>query len=365
MGSDGQKTRSKSCPICGKVFVAEPGSRRLVLNTTVSRHIKIAHHDYHRQVSRWDRRTEFYFYLGALALLYLFGGLCSRYSDHCGPPIIRSGIYSPFFPLVFGIFIVPIVGTISRRRVVRGRFRNEWQATHRVMSLGIVDSQKQTVVATTSAVPEEGQHLTEEERNIIKTVRDLSGRLGIIFPIHVVRWLHLRPSDACVFGLFDPDEIDLPRVLKGKLDSEELRPLIATSMIYELKLERRRALGLIARMLGSLSLLIFFVIFAAIALAGPSDLLSQVVAGILAVVFIIIPILLSQWLGARLRQRQRLEADRLASGIVGKESLLQTLRRIDGLGLHDIETLKRGGQKTRFAQEPNITRRIERLSGPD
>ena len=63
-------------------------------------------------------------------------------------------------------------------------------------------------------------------------------------------------------------------------------------MIYELKLERRRALGLVARVLGSLSLLIFFVIFAAIALAGPSDLLSQVISGILAVVFLVIPILL-------------------------------------------------------------------------
>jgi len=233
------------------------------------------------------------------------------------------------------------------------------------MSLGIVDRQKQTVAASTMAVSEEGQHLTEEDRNIIKTVRDLSGRLGIIFPVHVVRWLPLRLPDACVFGIFDPDEIDLPRVLKGKLDAEELRPLIATSMIYELKLERRRALGLVARTLGSLSLLIFFVIFAAIALAGPSDLLSQVIAGILAVVFLIIPILLSQWLGARLRQRQRLEADRLASGIVGKESLLLTLRRIDGLGLHHIETLKRGGLKTRFAKESNITRRIEGLSGAD
>ena len=234
-----------------------------------------------------------------------------------------------------------------------------------MMSLGIVDRQKQTVAASTMAVSEEGQHLTEEDRNIIKTVRDLSGRLGIIFPVHVVRWLPLRLPDACVFGIFDPDEVDLPRVLKGKLDAEELRPLIATSMIYELKLERRRALGLVARMLGSLSLLIFFVIFAAIALAGPSDLLSQVISGILAVVFLVIPILLSQWLGARLRQRQRLEADRLASGIVGKESLLLTLRRIDGLGLHHIETLKRGGLKTRFAKESNITRRIEGLSGAD
>jgi hypothetical protein len=300
-------------------------------------------------------------------MLYLFAGVCGRYSGHCGPPIIRSGINSPFFPVAFGIFILPVVATIVRHRVVRGRFRNEWQATHGLPSSVVVDGQKKSVVvAPTPTGPEEGRHLTEEERNIIDTTRDLLGRIGINFPVHLVRWLPPRlASDACVFGLFDPDEIDLPKGLKGKLDVEELRPLIASSVIYELKLERRRALGLVARMLGSLSLLIFFVIFAAIAFTGPSDPLSQVIAAILAVVFLIVPILLSQWLGARLRQGQRLEADKLASGIVGRGSLLLTLRKIDGLGLHDLEKLKRGGWRTRFAEEPRITRRIDALSALD
>jgi len=136
-------------------------------------------------------------------------------------------------------------------------------------------------------------------------------------------------------------------------------------MIYEFKLERRRAFGLLARALGSLSLLTFFVIFLAIAFTGTFGLPFQAIAGTLALIFLILPIGLSQWLGARLRQKQRLEADKLAASAVGKELLLRTLGRIDALGLRDIEKLKRGGWKTHFAKDPSITRRIEELSASD
>jgi hypothetical protein len=250
-----------------------------------------------------------------------------------------------------------------RRRIVRGKFKNEWFTTHGLAtSTGFGGATETIVFPPDQTGQQEGQHLTIEDRSIIETVRALSARLGIMFPVHLVRWLPPRlPSDVCVFGLFDPDEIDLPRGLKGKLDGEELMPLIASSMIYEFKLERRRALGLLARALGSLSLLFFFVIFLAIAFTGAFGLPSQAIAGTLAVIFVILPIILSQWLGARLRQKQRLEADKLAASAVGKESLLRTLRRIDALGLRDIERLKRGGWKARFAEDPSITKRIEKL----
>jgi hypothetical protein len=205
--------------------------------------------------------------------------------------------------------------------------------------------------------------LTQESKAIIEAVRDLSVRLGIKFPVHLVRWLPPRqPSDVCSFGLFETDEVDLPRGLKGKLNADELRPLIASSMIYDFKLGRRRVIGLLVRMLGALSLLVFFVIFAAIAFTDSFGFASQAIGGTLALFFVILPVILSQWLGARLRQRQRLEADRLAAGIVGKEPMMQTLRSIDELGLHDIEARKHGGWKARFAEDPSITKRIERLS---
>jgi len=298
-------------------------------------------------VSRWDRPTLLYFYLGALALWFSLGRV--------------------FFPVALGIFITPLVATIVRRRIVRRKFKNEWLTTHGLTTSPGGASQTSTIVFPPDPTgQEESQHLTAVDSNIVETVRVLSTRLGILFPVHLVRWLPPRlPSDICVFGLFDPDEIDLPWSLRGKLDEEELMPLIASSMIYEFKLERRRAFGLLARALGSLSLLTFFVIFLAIAFTGTFGLPFQAIAGTLALIFLILPIGLSQWLGARLRQKQRLEADKLAASAVGKELLLRTLGRIDALGLRDIEKLKRGGWKTHFAKDPSITRRIEELSASD
>jgi hypothetical protein len=212
---------------------------------------------------------------------------------------------------------------------------------------------------------EDTQHLTAEDRSIIDTVRDLSGRLGVKFPVHFVRWLPSRlPSDDCIFGVFGPDEIDLPGGLKGKLDANELRPLIASSMIYEFKLEKRRLSGLKGILLSALSLVVFWT-FLGIAFTSTLGSTSQVIAGTLAIVFFVLSIVLSQLLGARLLQRQRLQADKRAARVVGKEPLLQTFKKIDALGLRDIESLKQEGWKTHFAEDPSIARRIDALSAKD
>src|SRR5438552_18358728 len=84
------KVRRKKCPICGEVFVAEPGSRRLVLNTRVSRHVGSIHREYHRRSKRWSRRFGIYFFLGLLVVFEGFIGTSTRYGGS-GRPIIRSG----------------------------------------------------------------------------------------------------------------------------------------------------------------------------------------------------------------------------------------------------------------------------------
>ena len=131
-----RKNRTKLCPICGEVFVIRPGTRRRVLNTKVRRHVKAEHHDYYVQVHRWDRRAVFYFIFGWAAITYSFLGLCGRYGNDCGPPIIREGINSPFFPVALAIFIAPVVAVIVRRLMVQEKFRSDWQATHGHTSMG-------------------------------------------------------------------------------------------------------------------------------------------------------------------------------------------------------------------------------------
>jgi len=60
-------------------------------------------------------------------------------------------------------------------------------------------------------------------------------------------------------------------------------------------------------------------------------------------------------------KKARLEADTQASVVVGKNSLLDVLKKIDLMGLNDIEKLKTGRGGRRLASLPSITERIENL----
>ena len=132
------KTRTKTCPICGHVFVPKSGSSRRARRTTVSRHIKVLHRDYYKQGHRWDLLLLSYFGLGSLAMFWLFWAVCSRYSSlPCDPPIIQGGIYSSFFPVAVGIFILPVAAAAYvRLLVLQRKFRRDWQTTHGQTSMG-------------------------------------------------------------------------------------------------------------------------------------------------------------------------------------------------------------------------------------
>jgi hypothetical protein len=60
-------------------------------------------------------------------------------------------------------------------------------------------------------------------------------------------------------------------------------------------------------------------------------------------------------------KKARLEADTQASAVVGKNSLLAVLKKIDMMGLDDIDRLKSGRGGRRLASLPSITDRIENL----
>jgi hypothetical protein len=152
-------TRSKSCPICGEVFVTRLDTRKRVLNTKVRRHLKREHHDYYTKARRWNLSAVVYFIFGGDAMLYLFGGVCSRYGNDCGPPIIREGISSPFFPVALAIFILPFAVLVQWRWRSQEKFRSEWQATHG--QTGITDDKDTHASATSTSIGtdlEEGPH---------------------------------------------------------------------------------------------------------------------------------------------------------------------------------------------------------------
>ncbi|HVH16049.1 MAG TPA: hypothetical protein VNA15_10090 [Candidatus Angelobacter sp.] len=130
--------RSKSCPICSEVFNIKPTTRRRVINTKLRRHLKGIHNDYYRKVHRWDIILVFYVVWGGVAMGWLFFGVCDRYGNDCGPPIIREGVYSPLLPIAIGIYFLPIFAAIVRRSLLQEKFRRDWQPTHGQASMGTV-----------------------------------------------------------------------------------------------------------------------------------------------------------------------------------------------------------------------------------
>ena len=60
-------------------------------------------------------------------------------------------------------------------------------------------------------------------------------------------------------------------------------------------------------------------------------------------------------------KKARLEADTQVSALIGKDSFLNVLKKIDMMGLDDIDRLKTGRGGRRLAGLPSITERIEHL----
>src|SRR5438876_7461794 len=279
------------------------------------------------------------------------------------------GLASPyFFPSVI-IYCIPIALYLVYSWRLKRHFINEWQSPHRQVTFRgePLDTQQSTSsAAVVLHAEEEGRTVGLADGEIIEDTRELCNQLGIRhFTPNLVRWLPIRPAQNCDFGVVDPDEVDIPLSLKNKLDRNELRPPIASSLIYSFVYKRRRASSLLVRLLASLTLLIPMVIFLAVAFIGTFGVIGSAVASLLAIVFMVLPALLPRWLRARLLREERLEADREAARIVGNGPLLQTLQRIDMLGIKTVDHLKEHAWKSRISDNPSISVRIQQLTqGP-
>jgi hypothetical protein len=146
----------------------------------------------------------------------------------------------------------------------------------------------------------------------------------------------------------------MPARMMERLTLEEWRPLIASSLKFEKKI--RRTLRGKAFLLTGLPLII--------ALAVP------IVAAIVfhtALLILLYPVLVLPlaYLGGRSYssdlKKARLEADTQTSVVIGKNSLLDVLKKIDLMGLDDIDSLKSGRGGRRIAGLPSITERIQNL----
>ena len=169
------------------------------------------------------------------------------------------------------------------------------------------------------------------------------------------------PVGWCVFTW---DTVILPTGMKGKLDPEEWRPLLASSLIYEARLSLGRNLGFIFLstpiMIDALG---WWELFAVSTPASgiPGLLLILDIAGLFGA------LLLSGFLVKWFSRNLRLRADALAAELVGKETLERVLRKMRALGLVDSYAGLTWGRGYPFSSElmkgrPTLAERIANLN---
>jgi hypothetical protein len=161
------------------------------------------------------------------------------------------------------------------------------------------------------------------------------------------------PSDWCMLLRHS---MIMPARMMGRLTVEEWRPLIASSLVFEKKLKRS--------MRGTTFLLTGMPLIVALGGTISVAILLQMAWIIILYPALLFPlaILGGSRYNSDLRQA-RLEADAQTSAVIGKDTLLTILKKIDVMGLDDIDRLKSGRGGRRKASLPSITERIEHLQG--
>jgi Zn-dependent protease with chaperone function len=139
--------------------------------------------------------------------------------------------------------------------------------------------------------------------------------------------------------------------MSGKLEPEEWAPLIASSLIFNEKIEPKLKRKFLTRLV--LPAIVPLLVFPLSYFVADQiiRLIYLVVSGVV-LVFILrsyMPYL----------KRGKLAADLEAASLVGKDAFSRVLMKIDSMKLSDIETLKKGGRKAaQFADRPSVTERL-------
>lgn len=218
-----------------------------------------------------------------------------------------------------------------------------------------------------------------EEAGITKVAAELCEGLKIGFRPTAIAWMsnlgdprHL-PSDQVVFidkGL-KRGRVVLPSALRGKLETEDWRPLIASSLFYQLTPEFRRVWRILGTILvvsllaGLLAVPLLTVLFAL--RYTPSREVEVVVyfSGVFLLVFFLILMHFSfRFFNLHVIGELRLKADRRAAQLLGKDQFLRTLEKINAMRIEDLQernmenrTIWRG----KVWPWPTINERVENL----
>ncbi len=216
---------------------------------------------------------------------------------------------------------------------------------------------------------DEHSESSSDDSKILNIARELCNSLGIeatsletlswqeaygSFPEKDRRGNYLGRPVTPHFPIFYKSKLIISPVLNGRLQPEEYRPLLASSLYFEKKLSRTRNLGMLLR---------FAPLLAAASLLIPALFLKFPILQDSIVLFVFIGIFLvagaaGVYTAIRLSRTLVLVADVKSSETTGRQSLINVLEKLESLRQLD-ERFDEDWPE--YGDHPSIARRMENL----
>jgi hypothetical protein len=238
------------------------------------------------------------------------------------------------------------------------------------------------IAARLKEIPNFGFGQGEEDSRILTIAKELCQQVRIVYDPIVVNWivwirvggLRVAPSDQCLLGVKGRGRgyVQFSAALRGRLGPDELRPLIASALIWNLQPDlrrRRRAVNrrwwLTIPVWIALASLYFWSFQTFIPVNSSEEFLLATPPFFLGLFVVTLPIFLSARRVNLAIRKYFLEADRLAAEVVGRTQMLQTLGKIDSMRLADVEERKKEKltiwKRRGVLPWPSLTERIQNM----
>jgi hypothetical protein len=191
-----------------------------------------------------------------------------------------------------------------------------------------------------------------EDQKLVEVARDLCRQMGnYTLNPSAISWrgkMGIRALPPEHFFILN-GEIMLSSKSMGRLSPDEWRPIFASGLTYYKSLQRDMLVGMLKTMIPIVLLMPFVLVFSFKYLEGSFLIYPIILAMMVAVILAVIRLVM-------VPRNLWFKADAGASRLVGKDSLLESLRRIDQIDPN------RTGKRRRRPAIPSPSDRIERLT---